>query len=32
MESTEEKAMVAIRCMIYNHEHYIMDALRGFTM
>ena len=28
----EYKYTVAVRCMTYNHAHYIGDALRGFSM
>ena len=28
----EQKPLVAIRCMTYNHAPYIEDAMRGFCM
>ncbi|MFG6426962.1 MAG: glycosyltransferase [Muribaculaceae bacterium] len=32
MERDNQKVMVAIRCITYNHEPYIRDALEGFVM
>ena len=29
---TESKALVAIKCLAYNHEKFIRDALEGFVM
>lgn len=32
MEMNEKKYMVFVRCMTYNHEKYIADAMKGFVM
>lgn len=31
-DAVKTKALVAIRCITYNHEAYIRDALEGFIM
>lgn len=28
----EEKPLVSIECLVYNHEHYLRDCLNGFVM
>lgn len=30
--STHLKPLIAIRCMVYNHEKYLRDTLEGFIM
>ncbi|MGM9837766.1 MAG: glycosyltransferase family 2 protein [Paludibacteraceae bacterium] len=32
MQQTPHKAKVAINCLVYNHEPYLLDCLEGFVM
>lgn len=32
MNSSDDKILVAIQCLVYNHEPYLRDCLNGFVM
>lgn len=32
MEQNDNQSLVAIECMVYNHEPYLRDCLDGFVM